>query len=158
MPKTPISPDKAKLRMAALCAKSEQCEFDIRRKLASLVAPEFQDEIIDFLIRNSFIDNHRYARNAAAYKANYARWGKRKIRHFLSAKRISEIDIEEAIEAIDEAEYLKSLHRVAISKAANLNLEDFNHRGRLMRSLLQRGFEPNLISAEISQLRKCSEL
>ena len=58
--KKPASPEALKLKMADLCARSEQCEYDIREKLRRKMLPIADiDRIICFLIENRFIDDLR---------------------------------------------------------------------------------------------------
>ena len=57
-----MTPDAAKLRMADLCARSEQCEADIRQKLYRLGLSSVEvQQIITQLIDEKFIDNARFA-------------------------------------------------------------------------------------------------
>lgn len=144
--KRPVAPEAARLKMADLCARSEQCEWDIRQKLRKqgLNGADIE-KILDFLIENKFIDDYRFARSFTNDKVRFSAWGRNKIRQALSLKRIPRSAITEALKEIDEKEYIKALQRAGISKAKNLNLYNYEDKAKLYRYLMSRGFESSLI-------------
>lgn len=156
--KTPVTPDAARLRMADLCARSEQCEADIRQKLyrLGLSSAEVQ-ATVSSLIEDRFIDNARFARSFARDKCRFSAWGRNKIRLALAAKRISAQDIAQGLEAIDRKDYLDALKRTAMAKARTLDLKGENayeNKLKLFRHILSRGFESELASKIIAQISK----
>ena len=145
--KKPADPDALLKRMAGLCAKSEQCTFDISTKLYKAGLPkEKREEIIAYLTVNRYLDDARFARSFASFKVRFAAWGKRKIRMALAAKRIPSDLISEALDAIPEEDYTAALRRVVESKKKDLDVADYTQRAKIYRSLLARGFESALIS------------
>ncbi len=154
--KKEITPEAARLRMADLCARSEQCEADIRQKLYRLgLKPSDVQEVVDYLIRERFIDNARFAKAFARDKCRFSAWGRNKIRLALAAKRISSADVTDALYAIEEADYLDALRRTVAAKARGLELtgpDARENRLRLFRHILSRGFESELASKAIRQL------
>ena len=158
--KKQVTPDAARLKMADLCARSEQCEWDIRQKLRKqgLAAGEV-DKIIDFLTENKFIDDSRFARSFANDKVRFSAWGRNKIRQALALKRIGRQAVTEALGNIDEKEYIKALQRAGTTKAKNLDLNDYEDKAKLYRYLLSRGFESGLIAKFIKYLisKRCEE-
>jgi recX family len=153
-----ITPEAARIRMADLCARSEQCEADIRQKLyrLGLASGEVQ-KIIESLTLESFIDNARFARSFARDKCRFSSWGRNKIRLALAAKRISPQDIAQGLEAIEEKDYLDALRRVAAAKARGLDLtgpDGRENRIKLFRHILSRGFESDLATKAIKELLK----
>lgn len=144
--KTP-DPDALLKRMAGLCAKSEQCTFDISSKLYKAGLPkEKREEIIEYLIANRYLDDSRFARSFASYKVRFSAWGKRKIRMALAAKRIPSQLISEALDNIDDTDYFNAISRVAQAKKKDLDLSDRREVAKFYRQLLARGFEPDMIS------------
>ena len=142
----PADPEAILKRMAGLCAKSEQCSFDIATKLYKAGLPrEKREEIMEYLQSHRYIDDERYARSFASYKVRFSGWGKRKIRMALAAKRIPGETVAAAIEAIDDEEYLSTLKRIAESKKRDLDMHDREQRAKLYRHLVSRGFESSLI-------------
>lgn len=137
---------------AGICARSEQCEFDIRRKLASHgVFSSEADKIIDYLYDNRFLDEMRYSRAFARDKARFNRWGKIKIRAALAAKRVSNEAIRAALETIDEEEYTSGLKTLVLQFSKSNDLSERDTRLRLARRLAARGFESHLIFQIISE-------
>ena len=146
----PADPEALLKRMAGLCAKSEQCIFDIRTKLFKAgLQREKREEIIDYLVANRYLDDARFARSFAGYKVRFAAWGKRKIRMALAAKRIPADFISAALESIDEEDYEAAITRVIESKKRELDISDSNQRAKLYRHLLSRGFETDIISRNL---------
>lgn len=145
--KKTVTPEAARLKMADLCARSEQCEWDIRQKLRKqgLNGGDIE-KILDFLTENKFIDDYRFARSFTNDKVRFSAWGRNKIRQALALKRIPRSAITEALREIDEKDYLNALQRAGISKAKNLNLNDYDDKAKLYRYLISRGFESSLIS------------
>ena len=144
--KKPPDPEALLKRMAGLCARSEQCTFDISTKLFKAGLPrDKREEIIEYLTENRYLDDARFARSFASYKVRFAAWGKRKIRMALAAKRIPSDFISEALDLIDDDDYLDAITRVADSKKRDLDMSDRQDVAKLYNHLLSRGFESDMI-------------
>lgn len=142
-------------RLASLCARSEQCRHDIHMKLIRTRLSETdRKKILDYLIDNRFVDDARYARAFANDKVRFSAWGRRKIAAALAAKRIARPLIADALDAIEPDDYREAALRAARSKASALDLSEYEDRCRLMRHLLQKGFESDIASSIISTLSK----
>lgn len=153
--KKPADPDALLKRMATLCAKSEQCSFDISTKLYKAGLPkEKREEIIEYLTANRYLDDSRFAKAFASYKVRFSAWGKRKIRAALAAKRIESSLVSAALEAIDDNDYTEALRRVIKVRLQELDPEDREQRAKLYRQLLQRGFESDFISWTLNEILK----
>lgn len=141
----PITPEAAQIRMADLCARSEQCEYDIRQKLYKMGIPSgCAAEIMEYLAANKFIDNARFARSYARDKCRFSSWGPYKIRMGLAAKRISQADIAQGLAALEEEDINGAVERVARAKARALSLhgdDSKEQRMKLYRHILSRGFD-----------------
>lgn len=156
--KEPVTPEAARIRMADLCARSEQCEADIRQKLYRIGMTSSQTaEIIRYLIDHKFINNARFARSFARDKCRFSGWGKYKIQTALIAKRISSKDIAQGIEGIEESDYRDVLRRTALAKARGLDLfgdDARENRMKLYRHIISRGFESNLAAEMVKTILK----
>ncbi len=153
--KKPISVEAARLRMADLCARSEQCSFDIEQKLKRYELDN--DEIkavLEFLFENKFIDDKRFARSFARDKVRFAGWGPMKIRAALAAKRIVNADISEALNAVELSDSEDALQRALKAKVRNLDPEDRNDRQKALRYLIGRGFKAEDCLKAVEQWRK----
>lgn len=144
--KKPADPQALLHRMAGLCARSEQCTFDIAQKLYKAGLPsEKREEIISYLTANRYLDDARFARSFASFKVRFSGWGKQKIRMALASKRINSGLISEALDYIDENDYLDALKRAIESKKKGLDLTRREDKAKLYRHLISRGFESSLI-------------
>lgn len=146
--KKTITPQDALMRLETLCAQSEQCTYDLRQKLYrwGISSPD-SDKIIKQLIRTRFVDDARFAVAYCRDKYRFNRWGRIKIVYGLRSKHIQSCDITSAIETIDAEEYEEILVSVIKSKASmTKDVDTYEGRTRLFRSVASRGYEPSLIA------------
>lgn len=137
---------------AALCVRAEQCEYDLRRKLSVHgLNGNVADRIIDYLYDNNFLNEERYARAFALDKARFSKWGRIKIRAALFVRKIQRDTVEQALEAIDEKEYLEILQKMVDNFAEASNLRERDERLKLVRRLVARGFELPLINRAVEK-------
>lgn len=158
------SPEQALSRLAALCARSEQCTADITKKLEKMhLPPGEQQRIMARLKELRFVDDERFARAYAHDKLEYQLWGRMKISRGLWAKRIPRQLIENAIEELDPTVYRKTAARVIAAKIRHLGAEALTREGRdkILRHAMSRGFEASLsikiMSALIKRLQEREE-
>lgn len=146
--KQKVTPQEALMRLEALCAKSEQCTLDLRQKLYKWeISSGNCEKIIKKLIEERFVDDARFAVAYCRDKYRFNRWGRMKIVYGLRAKQISSNDIKEALNAIDEKEYEQILVSVIKSKAQTIkDVDTYEGRTRLFRSMASRGYESALIA------------
>ena len=123
-------------KVEAWCAKCEHCEQEVKAKLRQWGCrnDQWENEIIENLKANKFVDEERFCKAYVHDKSEYEGWGRMKIRMMLRSKRIELSMIEEALKTINQEVYLQSLEKAV----AKYGRED---RERTMRFALQRGFE-----------------
>lgn len=152
-----LTPQQALERLQNLCARSEQCEHDIREKLRRWkIAPNITEMILERLRKERFVDNARFARAFTRDKQRFSHWGRIKIIAVLRAKRIDQTLISAAIdEEIDESEYRNSALKILRAKIPAIK-ESKSYEGlnKLYRYAIGRGYESNLVM----QLLKSPEL
>lgn len=149
---TPLK--EALLQMADLCARSEQCAFDIDRKLRLKgFTSEDSERVIAELTRRRFLDSGRYARSFATDKNRFAGWGRVKIRVALLQRRVPEADILQALDNLDGDEYHQKMISIARIKSRRLDLNSYNDRMKLMRHLVGRGFTAAEASTVLKEIR-----
>lgn len=143
-----ITPKDALMRLETLCAQSEQCTMDLRQKLYRWeISPSDSEKIIRSLIDTRFVDDTRFAIAYCRDKYRFNRWGRMKIVYGLRAKQISKNDIQEALNVIDEKEYEEILISVIKSKSQTIkDVDTYEGRTRLFRSVASRGYESSLIA------------
>ncbi len=148
-----ITYEEAKSRLESLCARSEQCSGDLRRKLYNWGIPASKaEQIIEHLTELRYIDEIRFTRAFVLDKFRFSRWGRIKISHALRLKQISQDIISSSLYEINEDEYIQTLISVLRSKAQSIK-EPLSYDGktRLFRFAISRGFEPALVIETINQ-------
>lgn len=124
-------------RLADLCSKSEHCTYDIKEKLRkSDLDTEAQARIIEWLTKERFLNDARYAGVYARDKAKFNGWGPIKIRYELRRRGISSEACNNAIDEVDETIFEESLRKSIESKRRTVHHSDPN---KLKASLLQYG-------------------
>lgn len=142
--KTP-SADAMILRLADLCARSEQCEYDLRAKIGREgLGSADADKIIARLRSDRYIDDRRFARAFTNDKLRFSAWGRYKIKLHLALKKIPSDYIDEALAEIPERDYYEAALRTASQKARTLDLTTKDDNAKLFRHLVSRGFETAL--------------
>lgn len=148
-------PEKVLNRLAALCARSEQCTADIEKKLDRIhLRPGDRERIMARLKELKFVDDQRFARAYCHDKLEYQSWGRIKIARGLWAKRISRDMIDEAIGEIDSRTYMTVALRSIKSKIRQMGPAAFSREGRdkLLRFMAGRGFETQITLNILSRI------
>ena len=142
-------------RAARLCSGSEHCTSQIQEKLLSWGASaEEADEVIACLVNEKYIDNRRFCRAYCHDKFLYSHWGRVKIRQMLRHLRLDDEEIAEGMTAIPEEDYWQALSDALRAKDRTLrDTDQYQRKGKLVRHLLSRGFETDLILAAIDSLK-----
>jgi regulatory protein len=107
------------------------------------------------LKKEGFIDESRYAGMFVRDKLRLNRWGRIKIRYMLAAKQIPEGIISEAINGIDDQNYLEILREELVKKRRQIKDDHpYTVRNKLARFGQQRGFESGLIFQLLDEMDK----
>lgn len=141
-----MSKEVALGKATALCGGSEHCTSQIMEKL-SLWNVSVQDayNIMDYLVKEKYIDNKRFARAYCRDKFCYNHWGRIKIRQMLRHLRLSDEEIAEGMDTISDEDYLQTLGDVLQAKDRTLHEKNvYQRKAKLIRHLLSRGFETEL--------------
>lgn len=143
-----ISKQDALLRLSSLCARCEYCRADMTKKMQRWdLTDEEKSEIIEKLISEGFIDEHRYAIAFTRDKFQYNHWGIVKIRIELKKKHISESDIEDALAELSDGDTKEMLRRLIESKEKTVKAKsEYEKRAKLFRFALSKGFTYDQIS------------
>ena len=141
-------------KAATYASRCEHCESEVREKLLIWGGTsEETDEIIAYLIEERYIDNQRYANSYAKDKFRFNHWGKYKISIMLRSKDIDSEIIEEALDQIDEEEYLEKLQQILRDKLRSLKYSsEYEKKGKLFKFAQSRGFESGAISKVIDSI------
>jgi len=142
--------------MAQLCSRSEQCSYEIRKKILDLgISSDEADEIVENLKKDKFLDDDRFVRSYVSDKFRLNKWGKVKIRHYLKMKGLSDGLIQSGLEEINENKYRELLLKTMKEKAKALKKkEKFEKMGQIIRFAMNRGFEPEIIHRYLGEIVK----
>ena len=106
-------------------------------------------------MEEGFIDNTRFSRAYCHDKFLYSHWGKVKIVQMLRRLRLSEDEIAEGVSTISEKDYLEALNGALRSKDRTLkDTNMYQRKGKLVRHLLSRGFEMELVLDAVDEYLK----
>ena len=143
-------------KAAGYCSGSEHCISEVREKLSQWGCEAADIEpIIDYLLKENYIDEARYCRAFVSDKLRFAKWGRQKISYMLQARHVDKAAIREAIDAIDEDMYLDVLENVLRAKKKALrSVEPEQVNLRLYRFAASRGFETSEISKVLNRIKE----
>ena len=138
---------EAYLQLAALCAQSEHCEWEMREKMRRWELDEMvQNSILARLVKERFIDDERYARAFVKDKIRYNKGGRRKVEQALWQKHIAEDIRQQVLDEVDNEEYLDILRPLLKQKRKSIKAQnDYELNQKLMRFAMGRGFTFDLI-------------
>ena len=139
-----------------LCSRQEKCCSEIREKLEKFRLPGAHvEKVLETLKKEGFIDESRFAGIFVRDKLRLNRWGKIKIRYMLSAKQIPEEIIRNAMDAINDQNYLEILKEELMKKRRQIKDDNpFTVRNKLVRFGQQRGFESGMIFQVLDEMNK----
>jgi regulatory protein len=142
-----ITPAEALARLQNLCSTQEKCSGEVREKLRKWNIPEAErDKIIESLMKDKFIDDHRFAGFFVRDKQKINKWGKEKIRYALISKGLKQEIISEALSSLPKENYEESLRELLTRKSKELEkYKSYEKKNRLIRFAIQRGFDYDLI-------------
>lgn len=147
MEKPQIDKKNALNRLQALCAKSERCTGDIKRKLALWKLPESDSVwVLQQLVADGFVDDVRFTQYYVRDKVQYSRWGRIKIRTMLRAKGVSADIIEDALLEISPETDSSILGDLLSRKLPHIKAKSkFELKSKLIRFGVSRGFDLGLV-------------
>lgn len=140
--------NKALNLVAGMCSNKECCSYDIREKLIKWEFPEQEvTRIMDFLYKNKFLDDLRFATFYARDKFRFNKWGKQKIIMMLKQKEVAPEIINEAISLLAKKDYDDTCLALITQKRKTLNDTDpYKIKAKLLRFALGRGFDYDTIN------------
>lgn len=153
-----LTKEQALQKLRHYCAYQERCHVEVKEKLYSFgLRKQMVEESIAQLIEEDYLNEERFAIQFAGGKFRMKQWGRVKIKHALKQKQVSTYCINKAMKEIDEADYEKTLHKLAKQKWGSVKGEGVNGFVKMAKTtdyLLQKGFEPELIKRMVAELRE----
>ena len=138
---------EAKDKIEAYCAYQERCHYEVNEKLFSWgIDEEDRNALMANLIENNFLNEERFVYTFISGKVNIKKWGKRKIKFGLKAKKIPEPIISKALSDVDDEVYMSNLESLAKKKWKEKTGSFYQKKAKVSNYLYQRGYEGELIS------------
>ena len=137
-----MTEEQALQKLAALCSQSEHCTSEMKEKMTRWgIDEDAQQRVVEYLVANRYVDDRRYARSFVNDKLKYNKWGPRKIEQSLWTKHIDESILREALDDVDNEEYISVLRPLLTSKRKTTKAEtDYEMNQKLLRFAIGRGF------------------
>ena len=142
-----ISEKDALLRLSALCAQGEHCQWEMLEKMRKWeLSDEAQARIMERLVKDRYVDDERYARAFIKDKIRYNKWGRRKVEQALWMKHIDDDIRQRTLDEVDDEEYLSVLRPLLKEKRRTTKASsDYELNQTLIRFALGRGFTYDII-------------
>ena len=134
-------------KLSALCARAEHCQHDMLEKMRQWdVDEETQARVMGRLVKERYVDDQRYAEAFVRDKVRYNQWGRRKVEQALWLKHIDDDAARQALDAIDDDEYVDILKPLLAQKCRSVKARnDYELNMKLMKGALGRGFTMDII-------------
>lgn len=142
-----MSEKDALLRLSALCAQGEHCQWEMTEKLRKWeIGDEAQARIMERLVKDRYVDDERFARAFVLDKIRYNKWGRRKVEQALYQKHIADDIRRRTLDDVSDEEYLKVLQPLLKQKRRSTKAaSDYEMNQKLIRFALGRGFTFDII-------------
>ena len=149
-----MTEEQALQKLAALCSQSEHCTSEMKEKMTRWgIDEDAQQRVVEYLVANRYVDDRRYARSFVNDKLKYNKWGPRKIEQSLWMKHIDESIQREALDDVDNEEYISVLRPLLTSKRKTTKAEtDYEMNQKLLRFAIGRGFTFEQVKEVIDDL------
>ncbi len=150
-----ITAEQALQKIKQYCTYQERCHKEVKEKLYSYGLHKSDTEkIVADLIENDFLNEERFAIQFAGGKFRMKQWGRKKIQYELQQKGVNTYSTKVALKELDQSDYSDTLHKLASVKWESLATEHhLTRQAKTQAYLMQKGFEPELISKAIKELR-----
>ncbi len=148
-----VTKEYALNRLMQLCSHSEKSSYEIMKKLKEWGLENKADEILKELSDSNYIDDERYAKAFAHDKIIINKWGKNKVNFLLKRQQIKPINIQQALDSIDDEQYCKIVSEELEKKRKSIrHTSSLQLKAKLYAFGVQRGYESDLIQAFLQSL------
>lgn len=136
------------------CAYQERCQQEVIAKLKSFHLSEDElNYVLLQLIQGDYLNEQRFAEAYVSGKIRIKKWGKRKIRHQLKLKGLTDKCIELGFLAFEYEEYFETLRQLASYKWEHTKESNpYKKKQKVMSYLYGKGFETELIQDILTEI------
>ena len=130
-------------KLTTLCARGEHCQQEMLDKMRRWeIDKSVQAHVMEYLLKEKFIDEDRYTRSFVEEKIKFNGWGRKKVEQALYMKRIPSSIYNPILDEVDEKNYEDILRPLLEAKRKTVTgKSEYEIRGKLIRFALSRGFE-----------------
>lgn len=148
--------DEALASLMRLCARAERSSGDALRLMQNWgVNKNEQQEVLQRLIKERFIDDRRYAEAFVREKCNLSAWGRYKIQSALKRKGIASDIIAEALAELNPTDNKKRLQDRLQTKIKHIKYDTaYQLKTKLIRYALSLGFEMDEVMDSVNEIIK----
>ena len=148
--------DEALASLMRLCARAERSSGDALRLMQNWgVNKNEQQEVLQRLIKERFIDDRRYAEAFVREKCNLSAWGRYKIQSALKRKGIANDIIAEAMAKLNPSDNKKRLQNKLQTKIKHIKYDTaYQLKTKLIRYALSLGFEMDEVMDSVNEIIK----
>lgn len=134
-------------KLTTLCARGEHCQQEMLDKMRKWeIEEDVQARVMEYLLKEKFIDEERYTRMFVEEKIKFNKWGRKKLEQALYMKRIPRSISAPILDEIDEENYEEILRPLIEAKRKTVTgKSEYEIRGKLIRFALSRGFDMDTI-------------
>ena len=142
-------------KLTSLCARAEYCQHDMLEKMRKWeVNSVDKAEIMEYLLREKYVDEERYARHFISDKLRFNKWGRRKVEQALYMKRIPESIYRPILDEQCDEDYENILMPLLRNKLRTVKGKNsYDIRNKIIRFALSRGFETDLVLKAMDKLQ-----
>ena len=142
-------------KLTSLCARAEYCQHDMLEKMRKWeVNSVDKAEIMEYLLREKYVDEERYARHFISDKLRFNKWGRRKVEQALYMKRIPESIYRPILDEQCDEDYEDILMPLLRNKLRTVKGKNsYDIRNKMIRFALSRGFETDLVLKAVDKLQ-----
>lgn len=134
-------------KLTTLCARGEHCQQEMLDKMRKWeIEEDVQARVMEYLLKEKFIDEERYTRLFVEEKIKFNKWGRKKLEQALYIKRIPRSIYAPILDEVDEDNYEEILRPLLEAKRKSVTgKSEYEIRGKLIRFALSRGFDMDTI-------------
>jgi regulatory protein len=140
-----------------LASRSEKSTGDALRLMRTWGVPEVEQRgVLDRLIAERYIDNHRYAEAYTREKMNLAGWGERKIAMQLRLKGVERDVISGVLSELmtDDGKQERLREKLQRKLRSTKAASDYELRGKLLRYALGLGYDYDMAAEVVDEVAK----
>lgn len=151
-----LTKEQAWQKIKHFCAYQERSHSEVKNKLYGFGLYKSEvEELLSKSIEEGYLNEERFAEQFAGGKFRMKGWGKVKIVYELRQKGVSTYNINRSLKAIPDADYRRTLQKLAEEKWKQVAGEHyFTKQAKTTSYLMQKGYEPSLIQQAIKALRE----